>query len=221
MVTADGDYNGLLNIEAGIISARSSVSGDVNDDFLREYLPQILAFMGINCIGSYCLEATGCEAEIQQKLFIAEKKKIDWQFSNHAKADWIGNFSEEDKYAISEIRDKQAEAIMAGDAEKYASLCAEDIQLMIPQHSIISGKQDFLAAEKQLFNSATFNDFVKTPLRVERQGNLVVEVGHQVVRMSKSASNEGVFAALQKYLHVYRLTSLGWRYSVLMSNAIE
>src|SRR5690606_21926297 len=115
-----------------------------------------------------------------------------------------------------------ANAIMAADSEAYAALCADDIQLMVPGHDIVSGKEAFIEAELKLFQKARFEKFTKMPVKVERQGDFAVETGRQdVVMKTKGAAQEGVFAAKQKYLHIYRLTSDGWRYAVLMSNQVE
>ncbi|MBN4050112.1 nuclear transport factor 2 family protein [Nitrospira defluvii] len=134
---------------------------------------------------------------------------------------WKGPFSEQDIQEIKTLRDNQAHAIIKGDAEAYANLCADDVQLMIPGHDIVSGRAQFLAAENALFENATFSKFTKYPEKIERSGDMVVEIGRQEVSMKKSTDKDGVFSARQKYIHIFRLSAVGWRYAVLMSNHCE
>lgn len=218
----NGEYQGLLmGKTATVIMARGSMSGWMKDDFQSEYLKEILAFMGIGPVEVITINATQYDEEIKRMHYENAKQQAEALFPAH-EPEWAGEFSAEDKAAISAIRQGQANAIMAADSEAYAALCADDIQLMVPGHDIVSGKEAFIEAELNLFRKARFEQFTKMPVKVERQGDFAVETGRQdVVMKTKGAVQEGVFAAKQKYLHIYRLTSDGWRYAVLMSNQVE
>ncbi len=135
-----------------------------------------------------------------------------------AEPEWIGPFTAEDRRAINTLRRAQASAIVAGDAVAYAQLCADDIQLLIPGHDIVSGHDDFLAAQATVFRTGRFTAFHKQAERIELSGDLAIEVGRQDVQMTSEAAATGIFSPRQKYLHVFRRTPLGWRFSVLMSN---
>lgn len=134
---------------------------------------------------------------------------------------WQGDFSEQDKHDIEQLRAGQAAAIVAGDASAYAALCSDDIQLLIPARELVSGKAAFLQVEQALFRNARFTSFEKQPALVVRSGDLAYEVGVQQVKMANQAEAAGVYSARQKYTHIFRCTSLGWRFAVLMSNPNE
>lgn len=134
---------------------------------------------------------------------------------------WLGAFSDADRKEIEYLRVSQAKAIIAGNARAYAELCTDDIQLLIPGRDLVSGKTAFLQVEEALFSRATFASFLKQPLRVDGDGNLAIEVGRQQVRMQQSEPSGGVFSSQQKYVHIFRRTSEGWRFSLLMSNPSE
>ncbi|HEY0922939.1 YybH family protein [Rheinheimera pacifica] len=134
---------------------------------------------------------------------------------------WQGEFSEQDKHNIEQLRAGQAAAIVAGDASAYAELCSDDIQLLIPSKELVSGKTAFLQVEQALFRSASFTGFEKQPALVVRSGDLAYEVGVQQVQIKNQADAAGVYAARQKYTHIFRRTSQGWRFAVLMSNPNE
>lgn len=132
--------------------------------------------------------------------------------------EWIGSFTERDRREVATLRAAQAAAIVAGDAGAYARLCVDDIRLMIPGHDIISGREDFLAAQVKVFRSGRFTSFKKHPERIELSGDLAVEVGRQEVQMTSDAVAAGIFSPRQKYTHVFRRTGLDWRFAILMSN---
>ncbi|PKM17873.1 MAG: hypothetical protein CVV11_17345 [Gammaproteobacteria bacterium HGW-Gammaproteobacteria-15] len=134
---------------------------------------------------------------------------------------WQGEFSEQDKHDIEQLRAGQAAAIVAGDASVYAELCHDDIQLLIPSKELVSGKTAFLQVEQALFRSASFIGFEKQPALVVRSGDLAYEVGVQQVQIKNQADAAGVYSARQKYTHIFRRTSQGWRFAVLMSNPNE
>lgn len=134
---------------------------------------------------------------------------------------WQGEFSEQDKHDIEQLRAGQAAAIVAGDASAYAELCCDDIQLLIPSKELVSGKTAFLQVEQALFRSASFTGFEKQPALVVRSGDLAYEVGVQQIQMKNQADAVGVYAARQKYTHIFRCTRQGWRFAVLMSNPNE
>jgi uncharacterized protein (TIGR02246 family) len=126
---------------------------------------------------------------------------------------YIGDFTPEDRAQIEALRLGQAAAIEKGDADAYARLCAEDIHLLLPGREIVAGRDQLHQFQVALFRETKFEGMRKFPLRVERSGDLAVEVGRQEL-----ASKTGSFATKQKYTHVMRKTSAGWRFAVLMSN---
>ncbi|WP_215398356.1 YybH family protein [Rheinheimera oceanensis] len=134
---------------------------------------------------------------------------------------WHGEFSEQDKHDIEQLRASQAAAIVAGDANAYALLCSDDIQLLIPSRELVSGKAAFLQTEQALFRHASFTGFQKQAALVVRSGDLAYEVGVQQVQIKNQTDTAGVYSARQKYTHIFRRTSLGWRFVVLMSNSNE
>ena len=213
----DGKHKGLLNnTRATILTA----CGDsASADFQRDYLIEILRFIGID--ETHAISVAG-EVEPGDSMVIA-RQQIKALFDNQAAPRWQGHFSKKDREAIDRLRLAQADAIERGSARRYGELCASDIQLMIPAYPPLHGKQAFLKAEENLFKSTSFKRFVKLPAVIERSGDLAVETGMQHVELDDALleGREGVKAAKQKYTHVYRKTPEGWRFCVLMSNAVE
>lgn len=218
-----GGYRGLLDGKrATLITARGGVGSSVSaDDFQSGYLRQILAFIGIACVETVALEGTGGEQGSRETALNRAKREIDRLCGLPQDPVWVGDSSDQDRIAIGHLRAGQADAIVAGDANAYAALCTEDIQLLIPAHELISGKGAFLQAEEALFRRAKFMSFRKIPLRVERSGDLAIEVGRQEAQMQSREHAGGVFSARQKYTHVFRRTDRGWRFALLMSNPSE
>ena len=214
---------GLLSDKSAVvITARGGVSTDgVEDDFQIHYLKAILSFIGINPVEIISLEGTSLEES--EKLQYVEKTmdQIDRLFIKQKHPVWKGTFTADEKRDIKMLSDGQASAIVNGDAEAYADLCVDDIQLMIPGHGIISGREEFLVTEKKLFKHSKFATFQKYPDKIERSGDMIMETGLQEITMDDSADKGGVYSARQKYLHVLRLSKNGWRYAVLMSNHCE
>lgn len=220
----EGDqYTGCLEGKiATLITARGGVASSTeDDDFQINYLKKILTFIGIGPVETITLQGTSLQESKQNQYFSKAKKEVDRLFQTQKVPLWEGLFSEKDMQEIRDLQKNQARAIIKGDATAYSKLCADDIQLMIPGHDIISGRAQFLVAEKKLFETARFSKFIKTPEKIERSGNTVVEIGRQVVSMEKSTDKGGVFSARQKYMHIFRLTQQGWRYAALMSNPSE
>ncbi len=219
----EGSYRGLLESkQATLIIARGGYgTPDYLDDFQTSYLKQILAFIGITCVETVALEGTGADPRSKDAAMALAKREIDLLCQPAQCQAWLGEFSDQDRKAIRHLRACQAEAIVAGDANAYAALCTDDIQLLIPARELVSGKEAFLQAEEALFRSSKFIDFRKMPVRVERSGDLAIELGRQEVKMQKQEDSCGVFSAHQKYTHVFRRTSQGWRFALLMSNPSE
>lgn len=218
----EGRYVGLLTGKsATVVTTRGGVTSPaVEDEFQTRYLRAILAFIGITKVDMISLEGMAEDEASRARRIKRARAEIDKLFTSPGEPVWLGPFTEEDRREIGALRDAQAAAIQQGDAEAYARLCTDDIHLMIPGHDVISGRERFLACEAELFRGASFASFKKTPERIERSGDLAVEVGRQEVAMRRGGTT-GVFAARQKYTHVFRRTAQGWRFAVLMSNAIE
>ena len=216
-----GEYHGLLKGKAAtLITARGSKSSPT-DDFQTTYLRKILAFIGIEPVDAVALEGLALDQQTKEKALSCGKQQINWLINRTVSPVWQGEFSEYDKQQISFLRAGQADAIVNGDAQAYAELCTDNIQLLIPAQDVITGRNALLEAEQALFSRAKFTSFQKFPLHIERSGNLAVEVGRQSVTMQKHHDTGGVFSAYQKYTHVFRLTPQGWRFAMLMSNPNE
>lgn len=132
--------------------------------------------------------------------------------------EWIGEFSPEDREDINVLRAKQVFSIEHGDANSYRDLCTDDILLMLQGNDVVVGKADFYACESKLLQTISFKSMQQIPIRIERQGNLAVEVGRQELVTAESAKN---YKSYRKYTHVMRKTNEGWRFAVLMSNNSE
>lgn len=219
-VVRKGDgFAGLLSGKSAVvITARGGPAGAASaDDFQTPYLRAILDFIGISPVRTVVLDGTADEAVRSQRV-AAARAQIERIFAAPAEPEWVGPFTGDDREEIRALRAGQAAAIQRGDAEGYARLCTDDILLMVPAHDIVSGRERFLACETELFRRGRFASFVKTPERIERSGDLAVEVGRQEI-LSTQGDGGGVFSARQKYTHVFRKTPQGWRFSVLMSNS--
>jgi uncharacterized protein (TIGR02246 family) len=126
---------------------------------------------------------------------------------------WIGDFSEEDRAQINALRAEQARCVATGDVAAYARLCTDDVASMLTGHDLVAGRENFIRFQTQLFRGAAFPGLKKFPFRIERSGELAVEIGRQAIE-----SSSGQFAKQQKYTHVMRRTAEGWRFCVLTSN---
>lgn len=128
---------------------------------------------------------------------------------------WIGTFTPDDCAGIERLRLGQARAIEQGDAGACAALCAADVHLMLPGRDVVGGRRPLRKFQSRLFRETKFNGRRKAPLRVERAGDLAVQVGRHEV-----ATKTGAFAGRQKNTHVVRRTPEGGRmpFAVLMSN---
>jgi ketosteroid isomerase-like protein len=131
---------------------------------------------------------------------------------------WIGAFSPKDQEEINSLRAKQIYAIENGSANVYRDLCTDDILLMLQGNDVVAGKSDFYESELKLFSNVKFESIKQIPIRIERQGNLAVEVGRQELVVAASAESPKDYKSDRKYSHVLRKTSEGWRFAVLMSN---
>lgn len=216
----DNQCVGLLaGKTATLVTSRGGLSApDVRDDFQTDYLQEILRFVGISTEQVVSLEGMAFADDEKQCYLDNARQQIRRYFDPLENTTWQGQFSSDDKQAIKALRDGQAMAIVKGDANAYADLCADDICLLIPGHQIIQGRDQFLVAENALFNSASFTSFNKYPALIQREGNRVMEMGYQQVSVNGNCNKVGVFSAQQKYLHSYQLTDFGWRYTMLMSN---
>jgi ketosteroid isomerase-like protein len=138
-----------------------------------------------------------------------------------AESRWIGEFSPEDQEEINSLRAKQIYAIENGSANVYRDLCTDDILLMLQGNDVVAGKSDFYESELKLFSNVKFESIKQIPIRIERQGNLAVEVGRQEIAVAASAESSKNYKSDRKYSHILRKTSEGWRFAVLMSNNSE
>lgn len=131
---------------------------------------------------------------------------------------WQGSFTADDQSALKALSLGQSQAIVAGDAKAYAELCCDDICLLLPGKDPVHGLETFQKLEERVFAEARFLSFDKTPITVEVSGELAVEVGLQEVKVKSAEQSKGYLASQQKYLHVFRKTKQGWKFSRLISN---
>lgn len=212
----------LKGISAVIITTRGGISdAGVADDFQTDYLKQILSFVGITNVRVISAEGTTLDEPEKSHYFSLATEQISDIFNKQEIDFWKSDFSSSEQKEINSLRVKQAQAIMNGDAKSYADLCTDDVTLMIPDHDIIRGRTSFFKVEEKLFKTNSFSSFKKSPESIERQGNIAIELGRQEVTMNNVSNKTGVFSSKQKYMHVFRLTQLGWRYATLMSNPSE
>jgi FMN-dependent NADH-azoreductase len=216
-------YEGLLAGKlAFVITAQGGLtSSGAPDHFATGYLRTMLSFLGIAPVKTITLNGTTVDPQGREARINRARAEIDALFVPVPEPKWLGIFSEEDRQEIKALRNGQSEAIKRGNAAAYAKLCADDVRLMIPGHEVISGREQLQACEEKLFQNARFDAFVKKPERIERSGDLAIEVGRQEVTTTQPAQNGGVFAARQKYTHVFRRTPEGWRFAILMSNSCD
>jgi FMN-dependent NADH-azoreductase len=218
----NGGYRGLMEGKcATVVTAQGGQrTTDGADDFQTAYLRRILEFVGISDLEVITLEGTSLDENCATSALGRAKRDIDKLFDKAVPGVWCGDFSDEDRRALTRLREGQADAIISGDADAYAALCAETVQLLIPGRDLVCGLAAFREAEQALFATARFKAFHKYPVSVERSGDLAVEVGRQEIVMENMAGG-GVFAGHQKYTHVFRRTGAGWRFALLMSNPSE
>ncbi len=122
----------------------------------------------------------------------------------------------EDLTAIDNLREALTNAIIAGDAATYASLCTEDVRLLHAGSPIITGKAELEAHNAAIFEAVTVSTLELTPVEVYGTGDLAYEVGTQKLTIEPAVPE---FAGSRKYVHVFRRGADGkWRFSALMSN---
>lgn len=194
---------------------------DAPDDFQTPFLETALRFIGFTAIDHIGLNDTAAAGGVRDAAVAGARAQVDLWFDSREggrEPEWVGAFDTEDRRQIDTLRRAQACAIEAGDAMAYANLCADNIHLMIPGHDVVAGRDQLLATQTRLFGTTKFPRLTKRPLRIERSGDLAVEVGRQELDVPLGDARAGVFSRRQKYTHVFRLTPEGWRFAVLMSN---
>ncbi len=223
-----GRFNGLLTGKtACLITARGGPAWA--DDFQTPYLISILAFIGITDVTPLIAEGTaGPVAQRDQNLAQA-RARIDALFTpatttppatDDAAPTWIGAFTVADRHAIADLREGQAAAIASGDINRYTRLVVEDVHWMFPGRDVVAGRDNFLAAQRSLRDGTTkILSMNKSPLRIERAGDLAIEIGRQNLVVAPAADGRPTYPPQQKYTHIYRKTPAGWRFAVLMSNS--
>lgn len=129
----DGPVGLLSGKKATIITSKGGLSStNGKDDFLTDYLIEILAFIGITATQVISIEGTSLDSEIKQRHLDAAIRQLHRLFNPVDDTVWQGEFSREDKKAIEVLRDSQANAIVDGNAGAYANLCTDEIRLLIP-----------------------------------------------------------------------------------------
>ena len=221
-----GNYRGLLNGKrACVITTRGGTRpSGAEDDFQGTYLKTALNFIGIEQVDIIAVEGTAQQDANRAEQLARARRQIDRVVSGErtvspAEPHWIGTFTVEDRTAIDALRAGQADAVQRGDAQAYANLCADDICWMFPGHDVVTGRADFLEAQSRLNRAVKVGTMLKLPLRVERAGDLAIEVGRQ--ELTKTDDSSRALPPRQKYTHVFRKTAQGWRFALLMSNSSD
>ncbi len=122
----------------------------------------------------------------------------------------------EDVAAITNLRDALTNAILAGDAATYASLCTEDVRLLHAGSPVITGRVEPEAHNAEIFETITVNSLKLTPVELYGTGDLAYEVGTQELTIAPEVP---MFRGSRKYVHVFRRgADEKWRFVALMSN---
>jgi len=219
----DGDIKGCLTGKKAVILTISGhpLKDNAQFDHQSHYLKDVLGYIGFTEIEVVTLEGTALDDKVREQYRVKAEEKIDQLFNRVKEPQWLEQFTTQEKDDIMTLRAAQSKAIIQGDAHAYMALCTDDIQLLIPGHDIVIGRENFLKVESKLFAGNNFLSFDKFPVKIERFGALVVESGRQNITMSSdnaASACDGVFSANQKYMHLFQLTSNGWRFCSLMSN---
>ncbi|MEM7355967.1 MAG: NAD(P)H-dependent oxidoreductase, partial [Acidobacteriota bacterium] len=173
-VGEDG-YRGLLRgTTAAVVTARGGpgTPGDAND-FQTDYLRAILAFIGIEQVEVIALDSLAVSEASRKDGLSRARQQVDQCFTEPrapllAPASPAGRsvamgrrckgpLDADDELEIAVLRQAQAAAIIDGDAQAYADLCTDDVQLLIPGQDVISGRDAFFEAERALFKQASFS----------------------------------------------------------------
>ncbi len=129
---------------------------------------------------------------------------------------WSPELTAEDIAAIDNLRDALTNAIIAGDAATYASLCTEDVRLLHAGSPIITGRAELEAHNAEIFETVTVEGLKLTPVELYGTGDLAYEVGTQELTIEPEVPT---FRGSRKYVHVFRRGADGkWRFATLMSN---
>jgi FMN-dependent NADH-azoreductase len=220
----DGHLEGCLGGRRVVVIAAAGGHGDLAHG---EHVARVFRFLGCDDIEVIAVEGTAAPDGGGSSLAEAEAA-IDGLFEGGPRPErpehperpgtrWIGAFSADDRRAIEALRVAQSAAILGVDAEAYAGLCTDDVQLLLAGHDPVSGRAAFLATERRLLGSAAFDLMEQEPITIQRIGDTVVEVGHQRLGVRPSAGRPAGFGARRHYVHVLRHTPAGWRFSVLTS----
>jgi uncharacterized protein (TIGR02246 family) len=122
----------------------------------------------------------------------------------------------EDVAAITDLRDALTNAIVAGDAATYASLCTEDVRLLHAGSPVITGREELEAHNAEIFEAISVISLKLTPVQLYGTGDLAYEVGTQELTITPEVP---MFRGSRKYVHVFRRGSDDkWRFAALMSN---
>jgi FMN-dependent NADH-azoreductase len=211
---AQGNFTGLLTGKTvTIITARGGSVADNNtadaSDFQTPYLTSILAFIGLTDVTQIRLAGTATPGAQRDENLARARAQIDALFTSDRSAT-----------TAAALRAAQAAAVATGDVERYTSLVADDVHWMFPGRDVVTGRTRFLEAQRNLRNgSAKILSMRKTPLRVERAGDLAIEIGRQELVVAPSENGKPTYPPQQKYTHIFRKTPAGWRFAVLMSNS--
>jgi FMN-dependent NADH-azoreductase len=224
----DRGYFGMLcRKSVCIVTARGgtgSVSETDGHDLQGPYLRTVFEFLGFDRIDVITLEGTaGDDHRLQENLARARMQIASLEYLRQPAApadtiEWLGAFTARDRDEINALRARQVQAILQGDAAAYARNCTDDILLMLQGHDVVAGRSAFVECETRLLETTKFEAMRQIPLRVERRGDLAVEVGRQEVVAACGSAQAEQFKARRKYTHVLRRTAEGWRFAVLMSS---
>jgi len=178
--------------------------------------------IGLKKIDFVTLEGTSIQGDQLDKNQLTAERDLEDAVLAHTQnldaCEKIGTLSQKDIRQINALRARQVSAILSGDAQSYANLCTDDITLMLQGSDLVSGREEFITCETALFQNTNFEALKQSPIRLIRNGPLLVEIGKQELEISKDSAEAESYKAKRKYCHTLRHTDHGWKFAILMSN---
>ncbi len=214
----DGQFEGLLRAKSAYVLSvcGSDSSAAEGTDMQTPAIRALLRTLGFGSVNWHRAANMAASADAREESLAEARGWIDQVLARTA----TETPEEDDPTQIARLREAQAEAILMGDADAYSRLCCEDVQLQLPGLTRVEGRENFLACERALFERLRFTHFKKSSHRLSVLGDWAWETGDQEVgTLEQGDASPPLAVRKQKYLHIYRRTSVGWRYAVLSSNA--
>lgn len=223
-VGPEGYVGRLQGRDAVVLTACGALEGMTGRDAQVPWLRTVLEFLGFGRVEFVNLAGASVPGDGLERRMRGALRRIDELVDSlggeRVDPEWVGEYSAVDRREIDELRHAQAMCIEEGDADGYAELCTEDVTLLLQGRDLVQGREAFRACERELLERTGFARIRQVPVRIERCGDSVIEVGRQEVQMgSDRGSDAKHYRPERKYTHVLRKTERGWRFASLMSNS--